>query len=125
MKFTEGGFRDWAYQTAKEFFGAVEIDGGPWCKIPEGKPARASSSRTVSRTSAVATGATRPTGFRLIATLNFERRLFERRARRAGRRHRHRACATSITSPATPSLKPRTARPKYANKDVVNPGSVC
>ncbi|MEY2466993.1 MAG: isocitrate dehydrogenase, partial [Verrucomicrobiota bacterium] len=38
MKFTEGSFRDWAYQTAKEFFGAVEIDGGPWCKIPEGKP---------------------------------------------------------------------------------------
>ncbi len=38
MKFTEGGFRDWGYETAKEFFGAVEIDGGPWCKIPEGKP---------------------------------------------------------------------------------------
>src|SRR6185436_9745306 len=38
MKFTEGAFRDWAYQVAKNFFGAVEIDGGPWCKIPEGKP---------------------------------------------------------------------------------------
>src|SRR5882672_7081516 len=38
MKNTEGAFRDWGYQTAKEFFGAVEIDGGPWCKIPEGKP---------------------------------------------------------------------------------------
>ncbi|MFA6457044.1 MAG: isocitrate/isopropylmalate family dehydrogenase, partial [Bacteroidota bacterium] len=38
MKFTEGGFREWGYQTAKEFFGAVEIDGGPWCRIPEGKP---------------------------------------------------------------------------------------
>src|SRR6476619_1579227 len=38
MKFTEGGFRDWSYKVAKEFFGAVEIDGGPWCKIPEGKP---------------------------------------------------------------------------------------
>jgi isocitrate dehydrogenase len=37
MKFTEGGFRDWGYQVAKEQFGAVEIDGGPWCKIPEGK----------------------------------------------------------------------------------------
>src|SRR5580704_6827573 len=38
MKFTEGAFRDWGYQTAKQYFGAVEIDGGPWCKIPEGKP---------------------------------------------------------------------------------------
>jgi isocitrate dehydrogenase len=33
MKFTEGGFRDWSYQLAKEEFGAVEIDGGPWLEI--------------------------------------------------------------------------------------------
>ena len=36
MKFTEGGFRDWGYQLAKEEFGAVEIDGGPWCQLPDG-----------------------------------------------------------------------------------------
>ena len=36
MKFTEGGFRDWGYQVAKEEFGAVEIDGGPWLKLPNG-----------------------------------------------------------------------------------------
>lgn len=36
MKFTEGGFRDWGYQVAKEEFGALEIDGGPWCKLPNG-----------------------------------------------------------------------------------------
>jgi isocitrate dehydrogenase len=36
MKFTEGGFRDWGYEIAKEEFGAVEIDGGPWCKLPNG-----------------------------------------------------------------------------------------
>ena len=34
MKFTEGGFRDWGYALAKEEFGAVEIDGGPWLKLP-------------------------------------------------------------------------------------------
>src|SRR5471032_1049069 len=34
MKYTEGAFRDWGYRVAKDFFGAVEIDGGPWCKIP-------------------------------------------------------------------------------------------
>jgi len=38
MKFTEGAFRDWGYKVAKQFYGAVELDGGPWCKIPEGKP---------------------------------------------------------------------------------------
>jgi len=36
MKFTEGGFRDWGYELAKQEFGAVEIDGGPWCKLPNG-----------------------------------------------------------------------------------------
>jgi isocitrate dehydrogenase len=36
MKFTEGGFRDWGYQVAKEEFGAIEIDNGPWCKLPNG-----------------------------------------------------------------------------------------
>ncbi|MCP2507541.1 MAG: NADP-dependent isocitrate dehydrogenase [Candidatus Thalassarchaeaceae archaeon] len=33
MKFTEGGFRDWGYQLAKDEFGATEIDGGPWCSM--------------------------------------------------------------------------------------------
>ena len=36
MKFTEGGFRDWGYELAKEEFDAVPIDGGPWCKLPNG-----------------------------------------------------------------------------------------
>ncbi|MFV1922388.1 MAG: NADP-dependent isocitrate dehydrogenase [Methylotenera sp.] len=36
MKFTEGGFRDWGYALAKEEFGAVEINGGPWCQLPNG-----------------------------------------------------------------------------------------
>jgi isocitrate dehydrogenase len=36
MKFTEGGFKNWGYELAKEEFGAVEIDGGPWCKLGNG-----------------------------------------------------------------------------------------
>jgi isocitrate dehydrogenase len=36
MKYTEGGFRDWAYALAKSEFGGVEIDGGPWLKLPNG-----------------------------------------------------------------------------------------
>jgi isocitrate dehydrogenase len=31
MKFTEGAFKNWGYELAKEEFGAVELDGGPWC----------------------------------------------------------------------------------------------
>jgi isocitrate dehydrogenase len=36
MKFTEGAFRDWGYDLARRDFGAVEFDGGPWCKLPSG-----------------------------------------------------------------------------------------
>ncbi|CAH1387902.1 NADP-dependent isocitrate dehydrogenase [Candidatus Nitrotoga sp. M5] len=35
MKFTEGGFKKWGYELAKREFGGVEIDGGPWLKLPE------------------------------------------------------------------------------------------
>ena len=37
MKFTEGGFRDWGYATAKKM-GAVEFEGGPWCKLTTARP---------------------------------------------------------------------------------------
>lgn len=36
MKFTEGAFRDWAYELARKEFGAELIDKGPWCKLPNG-----------------------------------------------------------------------------------------
>ena len=36
MKYTEGGFRDWAYALAQREFDAKPIDGGPWCKLPNG-----------------------------------------------------------------------------------------
>ena len=36
MKFTEGGFRDWGYELARKEFGAEPIDGGPWCRLPNG-----------------------------------------------------------------------------------------
>ncbi len=36
MKFTEGGFRDWGYEVARDEFGAEPWDGGPWMKLPNG-----------------------------------------------------------------------------------------
>lgn len=36
MKFTEGGFKNWGYELAKKEFGASEIEGGPWCILPDG-----------------------------------------------------------------------------------------
>jgi isocitrate dehydrogenase len=40
MKYTEGGFRDWAYELAQKEFGAELIDGGPWCKFKNPKTGR-------------------------------------------------------------------------------------
>jgi isocitrate dehydrogenase len=36
MKFTEGAFRDWGYEVAKEGFGGTVIDRGPWTQVPDG-----------------------------------------------------------------------------------------
>src|SRR5256884_7119674 len=70
MKYTEGAFRDWGYQTAKNFYGAVEIDGGPWCRIPEGKPGAGLLIKDVIADIAPQQVLTRPDEFDVIATLN-------------------------------------------------------
>ena len=80
-----------ATRLAKEFFGAVEIDGGPWCKIPEGKPGAGIVIKDAIADITLPAGAHAPDGFRRHRHAELERRLLERRARRAGRRHRHRA----------------------------------
>jgi isocitrate dehydrogenase len=70
MKFTEGGFRDWGYALAKREFGAVEIDGGPWCKIPEGKPGAGIVIKDAIADITLQQVLTRPEDFDVIATLN-------------------------------------------------------
>src|SRR5947207_11383718 len=65
MKYTEGAFRDWSYDLAKREFGAREIDGGPWCKTPEGVTIKdAIADITLQQV------LTRPEDFDDIATLN-------------------------------------------------------
>src|ERR1035438_7808006 len=70
MKYTEGAFRDWAYELAKNEFGAVEIDGGPWCKIPEDKPGPGLIIKDAIADITLQQVLTRPTDFDVIATLN-------------------------------------------------------
>ena len=91
MKYTEGAFRDWGYELAKTEFGAVEMDGGPWCKIPEGKPGAGLVIKDAIADITLATGAHAADGLRRHRHAEPERRLSERRAGRAGGRHRHRA----------------------------------
>ena len=125
MKFTEGGFRDWGYDVAKKFFGAEEIDGGPWCKIPEGKPGAGIVIKDAIADITLQQVLTRPTDFDVIATLNLNGDYLSDAlaAQVGGIGIAPGGNINYITGHAIFEATHGTA-PKYAGKDVVNPGSV-
>jgi isocitrate dehydrogenase len=125
MKYTEGAFRDWAYELAKNEFGAVEIDGGPWCKIPEGKPGAGLIIKDAIADITLQQVLTRPTDFDVIATLNLNGDYLSDAlaAQVGGIGIAPGGNINYITGHAIFEATHGTA-PKYANKDVVNPGSV-
>jgi isocitrate dehydrogenase len=120
MKFTEGGFRDWGYQLAKEKYGAVEIDGGPWCKLPNGVVIKdAIADITLQQV------LTRPEDFDVIATLNLNGDYLSDAlaAQVGGIGIAPGGNVNYHTGHAVFEATHGTA-PKYANQDKVNPGSV-
>jgi isocitrate dehydrogenase len=125
MKNTEGSFRDWGYQVAKEFFGAVEIDAGPWCKIPEGKPGAGLVIKDSIADITLQQVLTRPEDFDVIATLNLNGDYLSDAlaAQVGGIGIAPGGNINYISGHAIFEATHGTA-PKYANKDVVNPGSV-
>jgi isocitrate dehydrogenase len=125
MKFTEGAFRDWGYKVAKEFFGAVEVDGGPWCKIPEGRPGAGIVIKDSIADITLQQVLTRPTDFDVIATLNLNGDYLSDAlaAQVGGIGIAPGGNINYISGHAIFEATHGTA-PKYANKDVVNPGSV-
>ena len=125
MKFTEGAFRDWGYEVAKKFFGAVEIDGGPWCRIPEGKPGAGIIIKDAIADITLQQVLTRPTDFDVIATLNLNGDYLSDAlaAQVGGIGIAPGGNINYISGHAIFEATHGTA-PKYANKDVVNPGSV-
>ena len=125
MKFTEGAFRDWGYQVAKEFFGAVEIDGGPWCRIPDGKPGAGIVIKDAIADITLQQVLTRPEEFDVIATpnLNGDYLSDALAAQVGGIGIAPGGNINYITGHAVFEATHGTA-PKYANQDKVNPGSV-
>jgi len=125
MKFTEGAFRDWGYRVAKDFFGAVEIDGGPWCRIPEGRPGAGLIVKDAIADITLQQILTRPADFDVIATLNLNGDYLSDAlaAQVGGIGIAPGGNINYITGHAIFEATHGTA-PKYANKDVVNPGSV-
>ena len=125
MKFTEGAFRDWGYRVAREMFGAVEIDGGPWCRIPEGKPGAGIVIKDAIADITLQQVLTRPEEFDVIATpnLNGDYLSDALAAQVGGIGIAPGGNINYVTGHAIFEATHGTA-PKYADQDKVNPGSV-
>jgi isocitrate dehydrogenase len=125
MKFTEGAFRDWGYKIARERYGAVEIDGGPWCKIPDGKPGAGLVIKDSIADITLQQVLTRPEDFDVIATLNLNGDYLSDAlaAQVGGIGIAPGGNINYVTGHAIFEATHGTA-PKYANLDRVNPGSV-
>lgn len=125
MKYTEGAFRDWGYQVAREMFGAIPLDGGPWHVIPEGKPGAGIVIKDAIADITLQQVLTRPEDFDVIATLNLNGDYLSDAlaAQVGGIGIAPGANINYISGHAIFEATHGTA-PKYADQDKVNPGSV-
>jgi isocitrate dehydrogenase len=125
MKFTEGAFRDWGYEVAKKEFGAIELDGGPWCTLKSPKTGKEIVIKDVIADAMLQQILTRPADYDVIATLNLNGDYISDALA---------ACVGGIGIAPGGNINYMTGHaifeathgtaPKYANQDKVNPGSV-
>lgn len=118
MKFTEGGFKKWGYELAKREFGALEMDGGPWCKLPNGIVIK-----DVIADAFLQQILLRPDEYDVIATLNLNGDyISDALAAEVGGI----GIAPGANLSDTVAMFEAThgTAPKYAGKDYVNPGSI-
>lgn len=123
MKFTEGAFRDWGYETAVEEFGAVPLDGGPWHVLE--RDGRKIVIKDVIADAFLQQILTRPADYDVIATLNLNGDYISDALA---------ACVGGIGIAPGANINYETGAavfeathgtaPKYAGKDQVNPGSL-
>ncbi len=125
MKYTEGAFRDWGYETAREEFGATDLDGGPWQVIRNPASGRDIVVKDVIADAFLQQILTRPADYDVIATMNLNGDYISDALA---------ACVGGIgiapganinfdTGAAVFEATHGTA-PKYAGQDKVNPGSL-
>ena len=70
MRYTEGAFRDWAYQLARDEFAAKVIDDGPWCQFKNPKTGQTITVKDIAMDSFLQQILMRPQEFSVVATLN-------------------------------------------------------
>ena len=120
MKFTEGGFRDWGYELAKQEYGGVEIDGGPWVRLPGGCVVK-----DVIADAFLQQILTRPAEYSVIATMNLNGDyISDALAAQVGGIGIAPGANINYRSGHAIFEATHGTAPKYAGQDKVNPGSV-
>ncbi|MDG1548534.1 MAG: NADP-dependent isocitrate dehydrogenase [Candidatus Poseidoniaceae archaeon] len=125
MKFTEGGFRDWGYELAKQEFGATELDGGPWCTMKNPVNGNEILIKDVIADAMLQQIILRPAEYSVLATMNLNGDYISDAlaAQVGGIGIAPGANINYDTGIAIFEATHGTA-PKYAGQDKVNPGSV-
>ncbi len=120
MKYTEGGFRNWGYELAKREFDAREIDGGPWCKLPDGTVIKDAIADI-----ALQQVLTRAREFDVIATLNLNGDyLSDALAAQVGGIGIAPGANINYDTGCAVFEATHGTAPKYAGKNMVNPSSM-
>jgi isocitrate dehydrogenase len=123
MKFTEGAFKNWGYEIAKEEFGAVELDGGPWCTLKNPNTGKEIIIKDVIADAFLQQILLRPSEYSVIATLNLNGDyISDALAAQVGGI----GIAPGANLSDTVAMFEAThgTAPKYAGQDKVNPGSL-
>ena len=123
MKFTEGAFKNWGYQLAREEFGAREIDGGPWCSFNNPKTGKEIVVKDVIADAFLQQILLRPTEYSVIATLNLNGDyISDALAAQVGGIGM--APGANLSDKVALFEATHGTAPKYAGKDQVNPSSL-
>ena len=123
MKFTEGAFKEWGYELAREEFGATLLDGGPWCVMKNPKTGREIIIKDMIADAMLQQILLRPAEYSAIATLNLNGDyLSDALAAQVGGI----GIAPGANIGAEVAIFEAThgTAPKYAGQDKVNPGSL-
>jgi isocitrate dehydrogenase len=123
MKYTEGGFRDWAYALAQKEFGATLIDGGPWCTFKNPKTGKDIIVKDSIADAFLQQILLRPNEYSVIATLNLNGDyISDALAAQVGGIGI--APGANLSDSVAMFEATHGTAPKYAGKDYVNPGSL-
>ncbi len=123
MKFTEGGFRDWGYEVAKNEFGATLLDNGPWMVVKHPKTGKDIVIKDVIADAFLQQILLRPSDYSVIATLNLNGDyISDALAAQVGGIGI--APGANLSDSVAMFEATHGTAPKYAGQDKVNPGSI-